>query len=336
MTPQGDGSRDRTPRQSKGDGSGRMSRPPRPARDGAPSASAGASDRADRGTGGGRRTGRAAARSSPRNSARERSQPRSPGDSARSGEPDDGRQRAPRRGWVRGAERRDTTLVVSDDVTGRELDADVRRQLRTLPTDLATKVARHLVMAGRLLDEDPDTAYRHAAEARRLASRVPAVREAAGLSAYAVGRYADALTELRAATRMSGRPDLLPLIADAERGVGRPERALSLAASEEARRLPIEGRVEMAIVASGARRDLGQPDAAVVTLQIPELRSGDRQPWFPRLAYAYADALDATGRRAEALTWLRRAVDADADGHTGAAEWWDELHGVTLLEEPEQ
>jgi tetratricopeptide (TPR) repeat protein len=224
-------------------------------------------------------------------------------------------------------------IVIPDDVTGSELDGDVRRQLRTLPTDLATKVARHLVMAGQLLDDDPDTAYAHAAEARRLASRVPAVREAAGLSAYAAGRFADALTELRAATRMSGRPDLLPLIADAERGVGRPERALSLAASEEARSLATDGRVEMAIVASGARRDLDQPDAAVVALQIPELRREQREPWFARLAYAYAEALEAVGRSDEALSWLRRAVDADRDGSAGAAERWEELHGVTLAEE---
>ncbi len=162
---------------------------------------------------------------------------------------------------------------------------------------------------------------------------MPAVREAAGLSAYAAARYAEALTELRAATRMSGRTDLLPLIADSERGVGRPERALSIAASDESGRLTVEGRVEMAIVASGARRDLDQPDAAVVALQIPELRTGKREQWFARLAYAYAEALEATGRSAESLPWLRAAVDADPDGATGAAERWEELHGVTVIEE---
>ena len=230
---------------------------------------------------------------------------------------------------------RPTDLTVPDDVTGRELDIDVRRQLRTLPTDLATKVARHLVMAGRLVDENPDEAFRHAVEARRLVSRVPAVREAAGLSAYHAGRYAEALTELRAATRMSGRPDLLPLIADAERGVGRPERALALAASEEVTRLSTDGRVEMAIVAAGARRDLDQPEAAVVALQIPELRSAEGQPWFARLAYAYAEALHATGRHQEALSWLDRVVAADPQDITGAAEWWEGLHGVTFVEDPD-
>ena len=56
-----------------------------------------------------------------------------------------------------------------------------------------------------------------------------------------------------------------------------------------------------------------QPDAAVVALQIPELRSGQREPWFARLAYAYAEALEAVGSQREALSWLRRAVDADRE-----------------------
>ncbi len=81
---------------------------------------------------------------------------------------------------------------------------------------------------------------------------------------------------------------------------------------------------------SGARRDLGQLEAAVVALQLPELRQ-ERSPWWPRLAYAYADALHAAGRVEDARGWLTRAAVADVDGETDAAERLAELDGVGEL-----
>lgn len=205
-------------------------------------------------------------------------------------------------------------------MTGGELDREVRAELRTLPTGLATPVARHLVMVGRLMDEDPALAWQHAQAARRSAGRVAAVREAAGVAAYLAGDYAAALSELRAARRMSGTDAYLPIMADCERGLGRPERALELASSPQARTLDRAGRVELLIVAAGARRDLGQADAAVVMLEVPELKATTREPWLGRLRYAYADALDAVGRADEARTWFEAAAQADPDGSTGAAE----------------
>jgi hypothetical protein len=80
------------------------------------------------------------------------------------------------------------------------------------------------------------------------------------------------------------------------------------------------GRVEMRIVASGARRDLGQADAAVLLLQGPQLKPELRRPWSARLFYAYAEALADAGRDDEAVQWLRHAAAADEDGSTDAAE----------------
>jgi hypothetical protein len=114
-------------------------------------------------------------------------------------------------------------------------------------------------------------------------------------------------------------------MADCERGLGRPEKSLELAASPDAARLDAAGRIELSIVASGARRDLGQPDAAVLLLQGPELRPTRRRPWSARLFYAYAEALLAAGRRAEALTWFGHAADADDQGETDAEERLVEL-----------
>jgi tetratricopeptide (TPR) repeat protein len=211
------------------------------------------------------------------------------------------------------------------EVTGRELDDEVRAELSTLSGGAAGAVARHLVMAGRLLDDDPELAYRHAVAARRRASRVAVVREAVGIAAYSAGRYAEALAELRAARRISGSAEYLPMMADSERGLGRPRRALDLAADPAVAGLDPAERMEMLIVAAGARRDLGQLDAAAVSLQVPELRSQSKQPWVARLRYAYADSLVALGRLAEAREWFVRAAEADDEGWTDALERIDEL-----------
>jgi tetratricopeptide (TPR) repeat protein len=224
---------------------------------------------------------------------------------------------------------------VPDDVTGRELDRAVRAELSSLAKLNAEAVARHLVMAGRLLDEDPERAYEHAMAAQGRAARVGAVREAAGLTAYATGRFAEALAELRAARRITGDDSLLPVMADCERGLGRPERSLALAADPAVRALDTAARVEMLIVASGARRDLGQPEAAVQVLSGPHLRAASRRPWSARLFYAYADALLAAGRTGEAVTWFEHAAEADDEGQTDADSRLAELTGVTFLDDDE-
>ena len=200
------------------------------------------------------------------------------------------------------------------------LDRALQTALRSLAPAAAEEVARRLVATGQLIDTDPLTAYAHAQVAKRLAGRVGAVREAVGIAAYRAGDYAAALQDLRAARRMTGADDLLPTLADCERALGRPEKALELAASPEASRLGPAERVELTIVASGARRDLGQPQAALLELEGAHLDSGALEPWSLRLWYAYADALLAAGRLAEAREWFGAVAAADEDDETDAAE----------------
>lgn len=187
-------------------------------------------------------------------------------------------------------------------------------------------------MVARLLDEDPEGAYAYSRIALRLASRVAAVREAAGFAAYATQKYGEALAEFRAAKRMTGNTDLWPVMADCERGLGRPEKALDMAGAPEVHKLDKAGQVEMRLVAAGARRDMGQLDAAIVTLQSPELAASSVQPWTARLRYAYADALLAAGREDEAREWFAKAVEADRDGSTDASDRLAELDGVEFLD----
>ncbi len=209
---------------------------------------------------------------------------------------------------------------VPDDVSGAELDPQVRRALAGLPDSLADRVARHLVVAGRLVDVEPEDAHRHATAAREIAGRMAVVREAVGETAYACGRFAQALAELRAARRMNGSVDYLPLMADCERALGRPGRALTLARDSGVARLGEAGRIEMTIVAAGARRDLGEPAAALSLLEAAPLHTRSRAPWVPRLHYAYADTLLELGRRAEAREWFARAEAADPDSLTDSAD----------------
>lgn len=197
----------------------------------------------------------------------------------------------------------------------------MRAELAGLGAFSAALVARHLVMVGELLDDDPEAAWEHALAARGRGARIAAVREAAGLAAYRTGRYAQALAELRTWRRLTGSSLHLPVMADCERGLGRPERALALVASPEARSLGVDERIELLIVAAGARRDLGQLDAAVLALQVPELESRSTQPWVARLRSAYADALAAAGRTEEATTWAARAGRDRSDaGALGLAD----------------
>lgn len=315
-----------------GSGQGRRGKSPRPGAGG--TGSGGAREGVRGGSRGGAGSGSAAGgrvrsggagRPSPRTSgasgAGKGGVPRAP----RASDPTDTRrQRAPRR----------SVGVVPElpaDVTGEELDPEVRRQLRTLPKGLAEEVAKRLVAAARFFEDEPELAHSHASEATRMASRVAAVREASGLTAYATGRWAQARSELRAARRLSGSDEYLPMLADCERGLGKPERALDIAGSPEAARLDKATTVEMRIVASGARRDMGQLDAAVVTLQCPELRD-ESKPWSARLRYAYADALLSAGRRDEATTWFERAAHADQDGLTDAQERLEELAGLRFVD----
>lgn len=224
-----------------------------------------------------------------------------------------------------------------EDANGSELDAEVRRELRGLPKVLADKVAVHLVAAGRLIDTDPERALVHARFARKRASRVASVREANGLTAYQVGEWNEALSELRAARRMAGGAGQLAVMADCERALGRPERALDLSRSPEAAELTGQQAVELRIVAAGARRDLGQVEASVVSLQGPDLDPQRQEPYSARLFYAYADNLLAAGRTQEAFTWFVHAAHADDDEETDAPERLDglveELGGVDAAEE---
>ena len=281
------------------------------------------------------------------------------------------------------------------EIEAKQLSPEIRGELTTLDRATADVVARHLVAAGELIDADPEAALAHARAARARSGRIAAVREAVGIAAYHCGDWAQALAELRAARRMGskspllaliadcergvGRPEraielartpeaaqltgddadelrivvagarsdlgqheqalaelraarrmgskspLLPLIADCERGVGRPERAIELARTPEAAVLTGDGADELRIVVAGARSDLGQHEQALAILSTPQLDPARTGQTAARLFYAYAETLLALGRNQDALQWFIKAAAADGEGVTDAEERITEL-----------
>lgn len=183
---------------------------------------------------------------------------------------------------------------ISEGVDWQQLDREARARLRTLSKANAEVVGAHLVMAGRLMDDNPDLAYEHAQAAVRRAGRVDIVREAAALTAYASGRYAEALRELRTVRRLSGIDAHRAIEADCERGLKRPDRALTLIA-EAPTPASDEERAELAMVEAGARSDLGELEAALSALeQVPSSKLDAEVA--ARLDEAKHGALVALGR----------------------------------------
>lgn len=217
------------------------------------------------------------------------------------------------------------------DVEARDLPKEARVELKTLSKDNADWVAQHLVMAGRLIDEDPELAHRHALSAARRAGRIGVVRETLAITAYASGDFALALRELRTYRRITGSNDQIALMVDSERGVGRPDRALELGRSIDRSTLPSDVQVALAIAMSGARLDLGQEEAALAELEIPQLDPNRAFAWSPDLFHAYAEVLEALGRDADSASWRERAERAELaleEAHVDA-----ELETVHVIEE---
>ena len=235
---------------------------------------------------------------------------RSPAPSGRSA---DLRAEAPRK-------RGETEPRLPDTVDMAVLDREVRAQLRPLSKPNAEAVAGHLIEAARHLDDDPQRALAHARAARARAARVGAVREAVGIAAYRAGEWAEALAELRAARRITGGAHNLAVIADCERGLGRPEQAARALHDPAVAKLDPESRAELLIVVAGARRDLGQVEAALAVLARGGLDTDRPRPGSLRLWYAYADALEELGRREEAARWFAAAAGLDVEGETDAVD----------------
>jgi hypothetical protein len=182
-----------------------------------------------------------------------------------------------------------------------------------LDKEKADFVANHLVMAARLVDDDPQAAHVHALAAMAKGSRIPVVRETMGITAYLCGDFALSLRELRTHRRLTRSDVNVPMMIDCERGLGRPQKGIELGRDVDRSALNDGVQVELAIALSGARLDLGQPERALLELDIPQRNPNRAYSYSPALFDAYAVVLAELGREDEAAEWGRRAnVAADA------------------------
>lgn len=167
--------------------------------------------------------------------------------------------------------------------------------------------------------DDPKAAAAEAEKAKALAPRAGAVREVLGLAYYGLGRWQDALTELKAYRRIGGRPDQNHLIADSLRGLGRPGEAVPLAEEMlRAKGVPNEAKAEAVIVAASALADEGRFAEALAFLGRARTREDVAEDYTLRLWYVKGDILERAGRRAEAADEFRRIMRHDAGAYDAA------------------
>jgi tetratricopeptide (TPR) repeat protein len=199
----------------------------------------------------------------------------------------------------------------------REILEDLRRTAR--PADQTNAINR-VARAIELLDRgDGGAAIVEAEKAKRAAPRSPTVREVLGMAYYEQGRWQDAVTELKAYRRMTGRVDQNHLIADALRGLGRPADAVPLAEDVlRERKVSNEVKAEAVIVAASALSDQGRFAEALAFLRRASTRENVSEPWTLRLWYVRGDILEQAGRRDEAAEEFRKIVRHDASAFDAA------------------
>lgn len=213
----------------------------------------------------------------------------------------------------RSAQIRDTTndLPWPEEIFELELDPDVMKELEAFGGRPAT-LAKHLLSVGVLAESDPQASYQHAVRVRERIPRSALARQTACIAAYRIGRFKEALKEESAYRRICGAIDLVPIAADCERGLGRPTRALSLVTEYEHRKMDADTRTELFIVGGGARRDLGDTDAARV-LFTKAVRSARTPMSIARAHFALGEFLASVGEVAQARNALQSAADVDED-----------------------
>ena len=180
------------------------------------------------------------------------------------------------------------------------LSTDEKERLRGLSKEHAENIGLHILAAYALEEDDPQAAMEHAKWVARQASRVDVSRETLAFVAYRQGDYKLALREFRTAFRMNGYGDYLPFMADCERGLGNPQKAVDIALSDDAKYLQGEAKAELFLVYAGALADLDLFDKAVEIVHTIAHAQGVGGAYRMRAVQAEQNFLELAGRTQEA------------------------------------
>lgn len=181
------------------------------------------------------------------------------------------------------------------------LSTDDRERLRGLSKEHAENIGLHILAAYTLEERDPELALEHAKWVTHQASRIDFARETLAFVAYRQGDYKLALREFRTAFRMNGFLDYLPFIADCERGMGEPKKAIETAMSDDAKYLRGESKAEMFLVYAGALGDLELWDKAIEIVHTLGRSKGLAGEYRMRAVQAEQYFLEQAGRSDEAV-----------------------------------
>ena len=181
------------------------------------------------------------------------------------------------------------------------LSTDDRERLRGLSKEHAENIGLHILAAYTLEERDPELALEHAKWVAHQASRIDFARETLAFVAYRQGDYKLALREFRTAFRMNGFLDYLPFIADCERGMGEPKKAIETAMSDDAKYLRGESKAEMFLVYAGALGDLELWDKAIEIVHTLGRSKGLAGEYRMRAVQAEQYFLEQAGRSDEAV-----------------------------------
>lgn len=181
------------------------------------------------------------------------------------------------------------------------LSTDDRERLRGLSKEHAENIGLHILAAYTLEERDPELALEHAKWVAHQASRIDFARETLAFVSYRQGDYKLALREFRTAFRMNGFLDYLPFIADCERGMGEPKKAIETAMSDDAKYLRGESKAEMFLVYAGALGDLELWNKAIEIVHTLGRSKGLAGEYRMRAVQAEQYFLEQAGRSDEAV-----------------------------------
>lgn len=208
----------------------------------------------------------------------------------------------------------------------------VRREFErgTSDKDTATRLLQHATAGLSALDErDGRTALPHL---RYLKARLPrsgTVREALGVALYLEEEYGDALSELKAYTRLTGGTDQNHIVADCIRALGHDEHRIpslieAMEAAEEAP--PAAAVYEGRIVWASWLADSGDVGAgrAVLSGLLEDDPGDDVEEHHLRLWYVAGDLADRQDDHGQARRWFGRIAEV-AEGFFDTDERLDAL-----------